>query len=388
MINYQFSEKILLISIYICVGQAFLEFLGVFQSNIINPTNVLEITFFLLCAYNFRPENVKLAITSLILFIAGISLILLSRTVEVPYFESIRAYKWLFFLSALIVIKKELQLSDAFVRKIYLTLLFSISASYIIQTVLNGLDSRPTLIIENNYECALLIGLFVVNISNANLSLSRKNLTVNAVLVLTILMSQSRSALITLVLVALVIFLKSENSKKRIFPGIILVIGCVSLVIYTFNNRGTSLGNLDRFRFLNLFLGEFEAKSNISKFFGNWVIQPLNPEVCIQLRFYSSLQDNEILGSCYSVVFHSYLIRAVHDFGLLGTILIFFSYGKFLYSRLEKNAATCLFFIAVTNSLSVSGINNVYVVLPMMIALLSNSSSFSVVNSKPFPYRQ
>jgi hypothetical protein len=145
------------------------------------------------------------------------------------------------------------------------------------------------------------------------------------------------------------------------------------LIFYTFTNRGTSFGSLDRFKFLNLFLKDFGNRPTIEKLFGNWIIEPLNAETCVQLRFYSSLQDNESLGSCYSVVLHAFVIRAIYDFGIVGALLIFYTFSKILLSNLERNSAICFIFIAITNSLSVSGVNNVYVVLPMLISLLSNN---------------
>jgi hypothetical protein len=142
---------------------------------------------------------------------------------------------------------------------------------------------------------------------------------------------------------------------------------------------------LDRLNFLNLFLDDFGTRSNITKLFGNWIIQPLNTEVCIQLRYYSSLQSNESLGSCYSVVLHSFALRAVSDFGILGAIAIFYTFGKILLSNLEKSSAICFILLAISNSLSVSGVNNVYVVLPMLVALLSSNPKSIKKSIHSFP---
>jgi hypothetical protein len=132
-------------------------------------------------------------------------------------------------------------------------------------------------------------------------------------------------------------------------------------------------------------LDDFNTRSNINKLLGNWIIQPLNPEICIQLRYYSSLQSNESLGSCYSVVLHSFALRAVNDFGILGAIAIFYTFGKILLSNLEKSSAICFFLLLMFNSLSVSGVNNVYVVLPILVALLSSNSKSSNKSIHSFP---
>ena len=379
------SEKLLVTSIVVCVAQAYLEIFGIIPRNLINPTNVLEFTYYIVCARNFAPQNSKFGFLPVILTISVLSIILIARSQEVPYFESIRAYKWSFFLISLLGLTHDNLLRGKTLIKVYKFLLFAMSLSYFIQIMINGLGSRPFLIIENNYECALLIGLFVTNLSNTNIALSTKYLPWNLLLIATIVMSQSRSALITLVMVGAFTQMRTNLVRQKLLSLFVILFGSFVLILYTFGNRGTSLQNIDRFKFLSLFLSDFADKSSLSKLLGTWIIKPLNAETCIQLRFYSSLQDNESLGSCYSVVFHSFVIRAVYDFGVLGATLIFFVFAKILLTRLDRDTAICLMVIAVSNSLSVSGINNVYVVLPMLTALLSRKSIKIKENSRiPF----
>jgi len=368
------SEKLLIASLIVCVSQAYLEIFGIIPRNLLNPTNVLEFTFFMICVRNFAPETSKFRFLPLFLAISVLSIILIARSQEVPYFESIRAYKWSFFLIFLLGLTNDNILQDKTLIRIYKFLLVAISLSYFTQIIVNGWSSRPILIIENNYECALLIGLFVTNLSNTNIALSKKYLPWNLLLIAAIVMSQSRSALITLILVGAFTQVRTNLARQKLLSLFAIVSGSFILILYTFGNRGTSLQNLDRFKFLSLFLKDFADKTSLGKLLGNWIIKPLNTEICIQLRFYSSLQDNESLGSCYSVVYHSFVIRALNDFGLLGAMLIFYAFAKILLSRLDRETAICLMIIAVSNSLSVSGINNIYVVLPMLIALLSRRS--------------
>jgi len=366
------TEKLLTASFVLCIGQSLLQTLELLPRNFLNPTNVLEATFIIICILNFGPKDSRIAAFSFTLGLLGISCVLLSKESAVPYFESIRAYKWLLFAILLLNLKSHLRFTSTSVKRIYLMLLASLFLSYFVQVSANGWNSRPTLIIENNYECAMLIGLYICNLANSNLSLTREHLTSTIIITFTILMSQSRSALITLLLVQLFMYTRKKTIRKNLVSSIFLIISSITLGLYTFRNRGTTLGNLDRLNFLNLFLDDFVSRSNISKIFGNWIIQPLNTEICIQLRYYSTLQSNESLGSCYSVVLHSFILRAINDFGIMGALLIFYTFGKILLSNLEKNTAICFIILALSNSLSVSGVNNVYVVLPMLVALLSN----------------
>jgi hypothetical protein len=379
------TEKLLTASLVLCIAQSFLETLGLIPKNFLNPTNVLELTFILICILNFGPKDSRLAALSVALGTLGISCVLLSKASAVPYFESIRAYKWLLFTILLLTLRHQPRFKSTSVKRIYLTLLASLFLSYVLQVANNGWNSRPILIIENNYECALLIGLYVCNLANSNLSLTREHLFSNLIITSTILMSQSRSALITLLLVQFFIYTRKNTIRKNLMSSLFLLITSLTLALYTFRNRGTNLGNLDRLNFLNLFLDDFGTRSNITKLFGNWIIQPLNTEVCIQLRYYSSLQSNESLGSCYSVVLHSFALRAVSDFGILGAIAIFYTFGKILLSNLEKSSAICFILLAISNSLSVSGVNNVYVVLPMLVALLSSNPKSIKKSIHSFP---
>jgi hypothetical protein len=142
----------------------------------------------------------------------GISCILLSAANSVPYFESVRAYKWLLFMILLLTLKKQPQFRRTFLKKIYIVLLASLFLSYFVQVTTNGWDSRPILIIENNYECALLIGLYICNLANSNINLTREHFLSNLIVTFTILMSQSRSALIALFLVQLLCMLEKKES--------------------------------------------------------------------------------------------------------------------------------------------------------------------------------
>jgi hypothetical protein len=60
----------------------------------------------------------------------------------------------------------------------------------------------------------------------------------------------------------------------------------------------------------------------------------------------------------------------VNDFGIIGTIAIFWIFAFILFDGLQKKTALSLLVLAVVNAASVSGINNVYVILPVLIALL------------------
>jgi len=370
MLSSRISNDLLTTIFATCLTVSFLELLQILPENQFDSTNLLEFVFFALILINLQDTNQKRFLISIISTILIISIILVSRNFNTPFFESVRAYKWAFFIIGLIVSGRKIRLSQRTIEKCFHLLLASMFVAYALQVTVNGLQSRPYLMIENNYECALLIGFFIIKLSRKEPLPKYKNLIEISMVISTILMSQSRSSLLSLIAVLFINVRFSKTTKNRIIPTIILFFASTFAIIYTSNNRGTNIVNLDRYRFLTLFVEEFRTRSMLEQLFGSWIIQPLNYETCIKLKYYSSLQNDESLGSCYSVVLHSFLIRAVNDFGIIGTIAIFWIFAFILFDGLQKKTALSLLVLAVVNAASVSGINNVYVILPVLIALL------------------
>lgn len=368
------SEKLSTATLTICLAASLLGLLELLPKNLINPTNLLEFLFFALVLINFNNTDLKRFLISLLTTISITSIILIARNFNTPLFESVRAYKWAFFLIGLIISLRKNRLSPRVSETCFRLLLATMFITYALQVAINGLDSRPYLMIENNYECALLIGFFIIQLNQQKLISKTRYLIEHSLVISIILMSQSRSSLLSLIAVLMINIKFSRRTSNKIVLGIILLASSTIAILFTLNNRGTSIVNLDRYRFLTLFAEEFRSRSIIEQLFGSWIIQPLNYETCIKLKFYSSLQNDESLGSCYSVVLHSFLLRAVNDFGIIGSIGIFSTFSFILFDTLKKNIALSLLVLAIVNSASVSGINNVYIILPVLIALLSEET--------------
>ena len=369
------TERLMTIALSILILQSLFRIFGLIDNEFVDPTKFFEFTFFAVAFLSLRLENVGNIILSFLIILSWATVVLLSYLEDAPVYESIRAYKWLLYLVAILCIGEQSKLRNAWLRKYYLTLLTSMTFFYTFLIFRDGFSTRPQLLLENNYECAFLIGLFVLNFSQRNLDFTRKNLAWNIALVTTVILSGSRSALISLILVLSGIYLAHRNFSRLKIMGFILSISTLIVALLSWMIRGSSLQSVDRFVFLQLFLHEYSLKSDISKLLGAWVINPLSSETCVKLRFYSVLQNDESLGSCFSVILHSFILRSLYDFGLIGTLAIFFAYVWLLRRNLESTLVICITAIAIANSMSVSGINNVYVVMPACIALMMENKS-------------
>jgi hypothetical protein len=79
-------------------------------------------------------------------------------------------------------------------------------------------------------------------------------------------------------------------------------------------------------------------------------------------------------GTCYSVVFHSFLLRAIFDHGILGLVFIIFSAYKLLVvSGVRKGAAVVFVAIVIINGLSVSSFNNLFYAVSTVFLMATNT---------------
>lgn len=145
----------------------------------------------------------------------------------------------------------------------------------------------------------------------------------------------------------------------------------VLIPIYTFQQRSIGATSIDRLNFLNVFLAEAQTWNILTWIFGTTPITPLSSGGCSRLSFYESLFSSAGDGSCYSVILHSFLMRVVFDAGLLGLLAsILIPWLLMRWNYVSRLSALTLTGIAIVNGASVSGINNPYVALPILLAIL------------------
>jgi len=183
-----------------------------------------------------------------------------------------------------------------------------------------------------------------------------------------VLISASRSAALGLVIVYVGLYLRLRN---RFWPlHVVGLAGLGAAVVAVFIARNPQgLRSLDRFNFLQVFLWETRNWPIWEFVTGSYPLTPLSPGSCSRLASYTNEFSLSNTGACYSVILHSYLMRAAFDQGLLGLALLY----VLVWLGLARSGAgrrdiLVLLGVLTASGLSVSSFNNVFAVLTLAIA--------------------
>lgn len=348
-----------------------------FELITLRTPNLIDGIFLIFCLLSIREIDLTKFVSGLILISLLIVINLVSITNSVPFFESIRATKWILFLVLLIFMQKGLPISNLFLDKLT-KVSFSICATkYLIDKIYFGLQYRPHLIYENNYELLFLSVLFLGNYHRNAKSKQRESMLYIFLFLLISFMSLSRWAMIcTSLLIFLLIFDSSRQSFKK-WKFLVIPFPILSLWA-TFSLRFQNLQEIDRFKFFQIFLEEIQNKSLIDwLFLPNIKISELTYASCYKLKSYSNLFADSETNSCYSVVLHSFIFRILFDFGPIILILILITFFKLFRALYDTKMAAMALTILILNGLSVSSINTGFGALPFAILIL-NRSTFQI----------
>jgi hypothetical protein len=339
------------------------------MDNWLPATTVIEVLFFLAALGLVGRMSKKIGwVFVLLLGFAAVHMGLAQWAGAAPLDESLRAHKWIFYMVALCCFEgQRLRSAESVTR---LTKFFIIAAfiKYSYALVLLGLTARPAILTENNYELFLFMGLLVVSYRR----MGSRVIAYVILLGLTVLESGSRSAAVGFVVLVVFVALSGETvSYFRRYLWALVSVAVVLVPVFIFQSRGTTAENLDRLNFLNKFISETGHWGPVEWLIGSPPLTQLSYQTCQQLSFYNLLLSSAQDGSCYSVILHSFILRVVFDFGVLGFLLsivglwIIMAKGK-----VGLGIRLALIALALANGFSVSGANNVYVILPVAYALL------------------
>ncbi len=239
--------------------------------------------------------------------------------------------------------------------KITIALMF---AKYSISQVLS-LNDRPFLFTENNFELVIPLSLLFCY--------RNKSLGLTILLLLVILMSGSKSAIISLILLPIISFAYTQNFKVKFVLGGLLLLTIISLIRYGVFDE------VDRFIYLtNIY--SFYDFTYMNLLFGNFQISPLLSEACEAFKW---KLGPHFLGSkvtqeggeyiCYSRVANFTSIRLFIDFGIFFAACFFFFWLVNLKKLFPKTTAINLFFIGFLNGLSVSGFGNIFYLITLIL---------------------
>lgn len=282
--------------------------------------------------------------------------------------DVLQAYRWLLYLVAFCAAVSVRWTQRQWLVRLTWVLVLLATVKAGLTLVVLGPDERPGLFIENNFELALFSGLTAVMYDSAG----RSRLLLVGVLGLLVVLSGSRSGAVVYLLLMIYAIIRADlrdGFLRFISAAVPLVIAIVPVMI--FRERSAESQVIDRVRFLDFFLQETAHWPGWQWLVGAPPLTPLSANTCTELAYYEALFSASQDGTCYSVILHAYLMRVVFDAGVFGALLAFMVPLVAL-----RRAGTpwllvvTLVGIALANSLSVSGLNNPYVALPIVLAIM------------------
>lgn len=370
---------------------------------------VLAFSTFLARRGSFPGRLYGLAIATLIF---GLAIIVIAVFNCAPWFEVGQSYRWLFYsLTFLIVASESWGSAEKLVPMTWLLLAFAVTKVLTVSTFYPGED-RPALLVESNFELALFVGLAAV----VYRYIRRGKILLITLLGLVVLLENSRSGAVAFFLFVIYSLLIDSQEylvrRKALRTSLsVFLMGAVPFLVFVsrdsglpvwrfvlnqFGGTGTSnelvigsavqiVSRADRAAFFRVFRSETAEWNLWNWIFGTLPVTPLSPRGC-EFFEWSSLTSSRGDGSCYSVVFHSFLLRVTYDAGLLGLL---FAFAILIFSlraaRVPWPLTVSLVFIVLANSLSVSGLNSPFVAVVVILAALHSGDPLSQIVQKPIP---
>jgi hypothetical protein len=308
--------------------------------------------------------------------IALVALYALTRVAPAVYNGSptedfLQAYRWLLYLIVIAVAVGQrwpsIRPLIGFTWAIIGLSLIKAALGYLIV----GPSARTGLLLENNFELAMYAGLVVIVYRHVR---PAWRIWLLALFGATTLLSESRSGIIAFAIVAVYAFTQVPSKRlvlQYVFACALFAVGAVVLSVFNERANASSYA-VDRLNFFEKFQNETSSWNVLDWAIGSTPITPLSPATCAELNAYDRLYSSTGDGSCYSVILHAFLMRVVFDAGIIGLLLAF---GVIIYlmyrAGVEWRIAAALLLIAVSNSFSVSGPNNPYVIVPVLLAILT-----------------
>lgn len=287
---------------------------------------------------------------------------------ETPLLDFLQAFKWLLYLLAFaIALGRHWSSMSALVRLTWITVSLALAKSAL-TFVAVGPGERPGLFTENNYEISLFAGLIIVVWPH----LERRRMLLIFLFGVVTVLSGSRSGTFAFVIVAIYAMLNTRGIGLLARYLMVCVLPLLALIPYSiFVERSAGVAQVDRLRFFDVFLAETRNWDALTWLFGTVPLTPLDNASCAALIYYQRLFSSEGDGTCYSVILHAFNMRVIFDAGIVGLLL---AYGVAWYvmtrTGVGLTAKAALIGIAIANGTSVSGLNNPYVALPILLVVL------------------
>lgn len=336
-----------------------------FQYNLLNVNLVLEILFLMLIFKSIRAVSASKADLFLIFVMftyISYSLILSVFLKDDHINDFLMIYKVFLYLMVFLSLRLEPFIRIQWLYLIFVTILFSILLKYTIGKTFYDIK-RPGLLYENNFEL-LLVNLLFFFLYYSYPAIKKYALLFVLLIAFVTIASGSRSAALCLMMTLMFIY-KGGFRKVIIITPIFII-----LLLYQIYSRGLNIEVIDRFNFLIHFISLYRNFSFFEFLFGSVPITALPSDVCAKFEFYKALFSDLDSLKCYSVVFHSFILRALFDHGLVGLISLFLIYHRVISKKMGSYFASYAVLLAVINGLSVSSLNSIYFNLPLLMIFL------------------
>ncbi len=299
----------------------------------------------------------------------GISYVLMLLFQPAHILDFAQAYKAFFYIAPLCLFFGANVFSRSSAVKLLKWLLVMFLAKYAYSIALDltpRMGTRPGLYVENNFELIFLMLMFYILRND----LGRRMVLWFAVLVAIIGLSGSRSSVLALLVLFYGVFLNRLTLRTFFYMAGLLALGGVAVAIFVLRSDGGGIESIDRYNFMMVFLGEVAQWPAWKFLLGSMPLTPLSSYSCQSLSYYEDLFSFSGDGHCYSVILHSYFLRAVFDHGILGLLFLLtfmvMALKKSGYSRIE---VVVVLGIVCSSALSVSAMNSVFVSLALALAM-------------------
>ncbi|WP_218219802.1 hypothetical protein [Nesterenkonia sp. Act20] len=351
------------------VGSALVSVIYVGEFSPLPMTAILDAWVLLLAAWIFVRGRIR-AHLMLVVLAAYVATRIIGALLEQPPLEDLlQAHRWLVYLVVFAMARGHRWSRTDLLHRLAWWLIALATIKSILTTALLGPDERPGLFLENNFELALFTALAaVVHRQNA----PYRFWLVVLLGVLTVLSGSRSGALTYLVLVVYALWSSRSSDVFMKYLASLIPLAAAALPWFVFQARAAESRVIDRVQFFEVLQKETANWGWMQRLFGTPPITPLSAGACEDLSYYERLFSSAGDGQCYSVILHSFAMRLYYDGGVLALLLALLVPVVVMHmSRVSWTLIIVLMSIATINSLSVSGLNNPYVALPILLAVLT-----------------
>ncbi len=335
--------------------------------NLLPATAIFEVLLVVIFIFNYSLVSAThfwpvLLLSGSYLMVSFVLSVVVEGAHMFDFFQAYKAFYYICILSFLVGVNR---FSGDMLFVLFKIVLFAMLFKYGYSKAF-GFSSRPGLYMENNFELVFALLLYFT----CDYAGKIKGDFYFVMLVVLVVISGSRSVLLSLMILYVYKYFKTFGIKTLIAGILLPVLLAVGVFVFIERLDGGGIEDIDRFKFLTVFLYDVSDWNILRYLYGNVSLQPLSLPACMDLSYYQNLFSYSRDNSCYSVILHSYILRVIYDHGLLGFVFIsLFFYNSLRSSGYDKRSVFCILMLLLSCSLSVSSVNSVYVVLGMVFLL-------------------